>query len=185
MAPAGALLCASLTFPTRADERPPTVPTRDVDVTYSMAGLDAQGEPVALSQRMRWDAEASRLRVDPPQAGVYLLLDYRSHRLMAVRDAERSVLEMPADEASVTPGLPPATSFQRQDEGVVAGLSCTDWVTQDSSGQTTTVCLTTDGVLLRAKTATRVLVEATSVTFGPIDPLVFQVPQDYRRVTPR
>lgn len=185
MAIAGALVCAGLAFPACADDRPLTVPTRDVDVTYAMTGLDAQGKSVALTQRMRWDAEAGRLRVDPPAGGVYMLMDYHAHRLMAVRDAQRSVLEMPADAASVAPGLSRATSFQRQGDDTVAGLSCTDWVTQDSSGQATMVCLTTDGVLLRAKNATRVLVEASSVTFGPIDPSVFQVPEGYRRFVPK
>jgi hypothetical protein len=179
------LLCAARALPVMADQRPLMVPTRDVDVTYAMVALGSGGKPVELSQRLRWDVAAGRLRVDPPVRGVYMLMDYHTHRLLAVRDAQRSVLEMPADLTSVAPGLARGTSFVRRGEDTVAGIKCTEWDTQDSSGQATTVCLTDDGVLLRAKTSARVLVEATHVTYAPIDPSLFQVPDGYQHVTPR
>jgi hypothetical protein len=42
-----------------------------------------------------------------------------------------------------------------------------------------TVCLTADGVLLRARAAMRTLLTATSVQYGPVDPAAYQVPAGY------
>ena len=82
-------------------------------------------------------------------------------------------------------GLPDsvAAGATRQGEDTVAGLACTEWVVTDAAGEPMTVCLTSDGVLLRARTATRTLLSATSVQYGPVDPAAYQVPADYAHHT--
>ncbi len=168
----------------RAEGRPATMPTRDVDVTYQMAAPGPSGGTRMLTQRSRWDIGAGLLRVDPPSPGVYTVMNYPEHKLLVVREADRSVLIMHTGSASVAPGVSRSAEFSRRDSATVAGLPCTDWQTRDTGGRPRTVCLTDDGVLLRAKSGDQVLVQAVRVAYGPIDPAVFTPPPGYRPVTP-
>jgi hypothetical protein len=156
-------------------DRPQLRPTRDVDVTYA---LDTGGGPT-LRERLRWDVAAEKLRIDPPTAGLYVIIDLKARRMSTVRAADQTVIETAAPPSAT--GMPDsaAAGATRQGEGVVAGLACTDWSVTDAAGEPMTVCLTADGVLLRARTATRTLLTATSVQYGPVDPVAYQVPAEY------
>jgi hypothetical protein len=165
----------------RAAERetPLLIPTRDVDVSYKIA----EGH----TERMRWQVSASRLRVDPPVADLYVLVDLTSHHIAVVRTGARTVEEI------VSAGLPvPApgpAGFVRGPSAEVAGLPCIEWSTRDDTGRQTLSCLTADGVLLRSRLTvtgangepgqTALLLEATRVTYGPIEPNSFTIPPDY------
>lgn len=168
----------------RAQDAPPKLPTRDVDVLYRSIQPDPRGVVRVLEQRMRWAAAAGKLRIDPPTQGIYVIMDYRTRRLSTVRDATRQVLEIDAGAAAVGPGVGPQSTFRRQGESQVAGLTCTEWQTVDTAGAPALACITADGVLLRAVAGGRVLVEATSVQYRPQDPVTFQVPAGYTRVAP-
>ena len=174
-----ALLGLLLAVPATAAEHPPIMPQRDVDVTYQVA-QPVQGGP-ALSQRMRWSVTTGRLRVDPPSPGLYMIIDYAKKRMSVVKPADRAVLDVP----TAAPGLPgaPAGAYTRQDTAVVAGLPCTNWQTADAGGQPTQLCLTTDGVMLRASQAGHVLLEATTVNYGPQDPAAFIAPEGFQHVS--
>jgi len=158
-----------------AQDRPTTVPTRDVDVTYKMTNGDT-----TLSQRMRWDVAEQRLRVDPPGQGVYMIIDYRAHGMSLVRDAEHTVYQVQG-VGLYLPGTGNAP-FTRRGQETIAGLSCTDWDTRDNAGHPTTVCLTQDGVMLRVSSGGTTLAEAASVTYGKQDGSAFHAPQEYRHV---
>lgn len=173
-----AALALGASLPARAQDRPAITPSRDVDVTYQMNAGDR-----VLRQRMRWLVAAQKLRVDPPTAGLYMIVDLRDHRIALVRDADRRVAELDAPAAGAMPGAAPGSAFTREDTDSVAGLACTDWQTTDSAGAPTLACITADGVLLRARSGGRTLVEAVSVRYAPQDPTLFQPPADYRRVT--
>ncbi len=174
---AGLLLLAA---PAWAQDRPATVPTRDVDVTYRIGSPEPNGPP--LAQRMRWSVAAAKLRVDPPTPGLYMIVDYRAHRMAVVRTAERAVL----DAAAPAAGLPGQSggSYTRRGADSVAGLGCTDWETIDTSGRAATVCMTADGVLLRASQAGVPLLEAVAVAYAPQDPAAFVPPDGFRHVAP-
>jgi hypothetical protein len=163
---------------------PLIVPTRDVDVTYDLTGRDNAGTPRLLAERIRWAPAQGLVRVDPPTPNMYAVFQTKLHHLLIVRDDQRVVLLMEADQASVAPGLEHASGFERAGTATVAGLACTDWRTADSGGQATTVCLTADGVLLRARRDDVVLVQARAVTYAPLDPSTFAIPADYRTVRP-
>ena len=66
----------------------------------------------------------------------------------------------------------------------VAGQTCTEWRTLDREAHPAVVCITSDGVLLRAGTADQVRVSAVSVLYAPQDPAAFRVPADYARHAP-
>ena len=174
-----AVLGVLLAAPAFAADHPPIMPQRDVDVTYQVA-QPVPGGP-ALSQRMRWSVTTGRLRVDPPSPGLYMIIDYATKRMSVVKPADRAVLDVPTS----APGLPgaPAGAYTRQDSAVVAGLPCTDWQTVDAGGQPTVLCLTTDGVMLRASQAGQVLLEATAVSYGPQDPAAFIAPEGFQHVS--
>lgn len=174
-----ALLVAALVSATaRAAEHPPITPQRDVDITYRLTQVrEGAG---ALTQRMRWSVASGRLRVDPPTPGLYMIVDYRAKRMAVVKLAERAVL----DVSTAGPGLPGAAAgdYRRQDEAVVAGLACTNWLTTDAAGRATTLCLTGDGVMLRAAQAGQALLEATAVQYGAQDPAAFVPPDGFTHV---
>ncbi len=169
--------------PAFAGERPATIPTRDVDVTYEIFGSGG-GAAQMLSERMRWDVAAGRMRVDPPTRGVYMLLDYRRHRLVAVRETARTFIEMDAGRATGTPAVGRNATFRKLGTGTVAGVGCTEWDTRDSGGKPVLVCLTDDGVLLRARDVDRTLMAAARVTYGPADPTAFMPPAGFHRESP-
>lgn len=161
------------------DPGPALRPTRDVDVTYA---LDTGGA-VALRERLRWDVAAQRLRIDPPTAGLYVIIDLHARRMSMVRAADRTVIDAPAPPGAT--GLPDsaAGSAVRRGEDVVAGLACTEWSVTDAAGEAMTICLTADGVLLRARAPTRTLLTATAVRYGASDPATYDIPAAYRHQT--
>jgi hypothetical protein len=181
-----AVLCAGVGSPGAhaAEDRPATIPTRDVDVTYQMARQDATAAVKPLEQRMRWAVSTSLLRVDPPIAGIYVVMNYKTHRLDTIREKERMVVEMDASGAGLSMGAPSNAKFTRKDDAMVAGLPCTEWETRDVAGQPALACLTADGVLLRAVSRGRTLIEASTVHYGPIDSRVFDIPASYKRILP-
>ena len=167
-----------------AQDRPPLTPTRDVDVVYMMVREDAPGGPAVVEERMRWAVAAGKLRVDPPTPGMWVVMDTHTRLVFAVRDAERSVLELPSGQTTPVPAPSAAAPFRRLGPDSVAGVACTDWQTTDVTGAATRACITADGVLLRAASGPRVLVEALRVAYAPQDASVFAIPDDYRRMIP-
>ncbi len=176
-----ALLVCAAALPAAAQTRPNTIPTRDVDVTYHMTAADQ-----TLTQRMRWLAGPQMLRVDPPTPGLYMIVNYKDHRVAVVRDADRQVLDLDTGAATLPGGNfgPEGGHFTRQGNDTVAGLPCTDWQTTDTTGDPTIACFTADGVLLRARAGNRTLLEAATVTYGPQDAAAFRTPPDYVHVKP-
>ncbi len=101
-----------------------------------------------------------------------MIVDYRTKHMAVVKASDRAVLDVPPPAPGL-PGRQPG-SYTTQDSAVVAGLPCTDWQTADAAGQPTLLCLTADGVMLRASQKGQVLLEATAVSYGPQDPAVFR-----------
>jgi hypothetical protein len=176
------MLMATVAAGAAAEERPPAVPSRDVDVLYAMLKPDGPRGWQVVQERMRWAAGAGMLRIDPPTPGMWVVVDTRARRLAAVREADHSVLEI--DSADAMPGPPSDAAFLRRGADVVADVPCTEWQTKDLTGEPTLACITADGVLLRAVGAGRVLVEALRLNYRPQDQSVFRIPQDYRRIEP-
>jgi hypothetical protein len=174
-------LCLSWAPPGLADQ-PLLRPSRDVDVTYRAATPQAGRE---IGQRVRWLAASQTARIDPPFSGLHVIIDYVARRMSVVRDATRSVVEMAApDNLDGVIGGQAANGFVRGGTATVAGQTCTEWRTLDLEALPSVVCITGDGVLLRAGTADQVRVSAVSVLYAPQDPAAFRVPADYARHAP-
>jgi len=159
-------------------------PTRDVDITYRAtapaAMQDNAPDSKRLEQRVRWQAASQIMRIDPPSPGVFVIIDYVARHMSMVRQADRSVMDMAAPDDMVGVAGNPATgNYTRDGEATVAGLPCTDWQTQGRDGQPVTLCITADGVMLRAAIDGHTLITAISVQYAPQDPAEFRVPPDY------
>lgn len=167
--------------PAVAQEKPVITPTRDVDVTYAIASASTGGPP--LSQRMRWSVASGRLRVDPPAADMYMVVNYQTRRMMIIRPSDQAVLDMDAAGAGM-PGAPSDGQYARGATETVAGLSCTDWQLHDAGGAPAVICLTPDGVMLRASREGQLLLEATAVSYGRQDSAAFDLPAGFHHITP-
>lgn len=172
--------CLSVSTSPGFADQPLLRPSRDVDVTYRATGAGLKQDGRRLEQRVRWLAASQAMRIDPPTTGLFVIIDYVARRMSVVREVNRSVIEMAAPEgATGLPGNLGAGSYVRRGEDTVAGLACTEWETQDRDGTQTLVCITADGVLLRASAEGQTLVSAISVHYSPQDPATFRVPADY------
>ncbi len=156
-------------------EAPPARPLHDVDVTYKVPVPG--GDNTALLQRYRWSVVAQTQRVDLPTTGNWMVLDFARHRMALVRDPSREVVDVPAPLSADQPGG--GAGYTRVGMDNVAGLACTMWRTVDTRGAETLACYTGDGVLLRAQSGSRVMMEAVNVTYATQDPAVFLPPADY------
>jgi hypothetical protein len=177
-----AMLLALAAGPAAAADRPPLMPTRDVDVVYMMIQSDARGAPRVVEERMRWAAGAGLLRIDPPTPGLWIVVNTRTRRMSTVRESDHSVLDI--ESAQAMPAPPPNADFLRHGTDTVADVPCTEWRTTDMTGEATLACITEDGVLLRAIAAGGVLLEALHLSYAAQNLSVFEIPQDYRRIQP-
>jgi hypothetical protein len=152
-------------------EAPPARPLRDVDVTYKVPVPDGTG--TTLMQRYRWSAATQTQRVDMQGSDNWMVLDFRSHRMSLVHESLHQVVDAPA------PTETPGTGFSRAGDDMVAKLPCTEWRTVDTRGTETLACYTPDGVLLRAQSGGKVMMEAVSVVYAAQDTALFQPPAGY------
>ena len=176
-------LLAALSAPARAQDRPRIQPSRDVAVTYRLEGDAASAVPggVPGALRLSWDAAGQRLRAEPEGRTQAVILDLRAHSAQMVDATLRSALTLPVRDADLQPLTLEGARLTRRGDDVVAGVPCTDWAVQSPRGAGT-VCLTADGVALRADgevDGRRGTFTATSVSYGPQRDELFRVPSDY------
>jgi hypothetical protein len=177
--PAAALaavsVAAGLAFPAAADAPQAVRPTRDVDVTYRVPVGDTGA--TSLLQRLRFSVSLHSQRVDLPTSGTWMVIDFAAHTMAMVRDSSREVVDLPAPDTASLPLN--GAAFQRVGRASVAGLDCTEWRTRDTRGLETIACYTPDGVMLRARNDSRLLMEATSVQYAAIPAAIFTPPAGY------
>jgi hypothetical protein len=162
-------------------EQPLLRPNRDVTVVYRSPGPGG----LAVEQRVRWSAASQTMRIDPPDRDLHVIVDYAARRMSVINDATRSVVQMAApDDAAAIGGAQTAGAYARVGQGAVAGRACAEWQGLDHQGHVALVCITEDGVLLRAGTPDTVRVTAISVEYAPQDAAAFRVPADYTRLAP-
>jgi hypothetical protein len=166
-------------------DHPFVVPQRDVDVLYAVPvqGPLPAGQPqgqAAVAQRMRFAVSPTRQRVDPPGPGTYMITDYAAGRMIVVQPAQHLATSLPAPGSPIAPhGVRATGDYKRLGVQAIAGAACTDWQTTDQSGNTSIVCLTEDGVLLRAMQAGRIMLQAVQLAYAPQAAAVFAVPDGY------
>jgi polyisoprenoid-binding protein YceI len=174
------LLAATLVAaPAVAQEKPQLRPTRDVVVQYTTGGATrAAGSMVT----MHFANRGRRVRVDPANATSYSVFDIDAHSQTVVRTDARTFEDRPSDPSQVPLYFSPEATFVKTGVETIAGLRCTtyDATLHNRTGQ---ICLTDDGVILRARTgqndSVRELV-AVSVTYAEQPVALFAPPDGYR-----
>ncbi|HYF07542.1 MAG TPA: DUF4412 domain-containing protein [Acetobacteraceae bacterium] len=172
------IAAALLATPALAQDRPPLFPTRDVAVTYRMAGGPAQGQEMSMS----WLAAGRMMRVDLPGGMGFMVADQQNQRGFMVMEAQRMIMDVPMAQAAGHMRALENARFTRGGSDTVAGTPCTVW-RYEGQGQSGTACVTADGVLLRSQTnagGQNVTMEAVRVAYGPQDPARYQRPQGYQ-----
>jgi hypothetical protein len=173
-------------WPAAAQDRPPDVPTRDVTATYRVEGGAPNSGPQTI--KMSYKANGDRMRVDEDHVS-YTIMDGTTKRTYMVSTPERSYMEAPFDPQAERGFVPPGLKFSREGTDTVAGLPCTVWKAQ-MQNNTSTACITADGVMLRAEQgggapgepAQRIV--AVSVDYSPQPDSLFVPPAGFRRVQP-
>ncbi|WP_133293092.1 hypothetical protein [Dankookia rubra] len=174
-----------------AQERPPFSPTRDVAVTYRV-----ENDKQPTNARLAWSAELRALRADLPAGtpasfggiplppGAWVVVDLRAGRAFAADDRTGLVIDLPQLAVRAQAGERALAGARAHREGTsrVAGLPCTVWrlepPARSPGRRSVRVCLTTDGVPLRAEEeGRRARAEATSIVYGPQNATRFQPPQ--------
>jgi hypothetical protein len=176
------LLLAVLTAaPARADDELRILPTRDVSVEYRAVGISAEPETTVVA---RFASGSGRIRVDGPDGRFYGILDIDAERMIMVMPEFRLYMVQRAEPDLIAFFKESNAAFRRIGAERVAGMSCTAYAAaiNDRTGQ---VCLTDDGVLLRAELADpegRHEVEALRVTYSVQPEAYFDPPRGFRRV---
>jgi hypothetical protein len=181
--PIACLVATLAVAPAMAQDRPPLTPTRDVSVTYRVAGA-----PTGQEMRMAWRVADQKLRVDMPGGMGWSVMDQRAKTMFVVMEQQRMIMQMPLNNGpgGVTiPTSPPDTAkFTRGGTATVAGQSCTIWH-YENQGATGESCMTADGVMLRSTGTVNgqtAVMEASEVNYGPQDAARFTAPSGYQQM---
>lgn len=176
------LLLLAMAVPAVAQDRPAITPARDVAVTYRVT---VEGQPPG-DMRMTWLAARRLMRMDMPGGPGWIVLDAGAGNAFMVMEAQRMVMDMPATGVAARMAPRPDARFTREGPARIANTDCVNWRVAEP-GQSTRLCLTADGVMLRSESLSgdgpaRGLLEATQVTFGPQDAARFQRPSGYQNL---
>lgn len=156
--------CAAL-LPGLAAATPAFLPTRDVQVDYTLSGTGQAPQNYQLS----YNAQHQLARVDSPN-GFFVLADLPRGEATLVVPALHAIVSAP-DFSALTAEISQAdgANFSPLGQGHYAGLACRNYLVTGQHGSAT-ACLTRDGVVLHFvghDAHGGADVTATSVNFGP------------------
>lgn len=163
--------------PARAQERPPMAATRDATVTYQTVGREA-----GHAMEIGYGAASGLMRIDNPSISGYAIVDRKGRRMTVVMTEMRVFMELAASGMPGQPNLPEEDAkFTRKGTDTIAGQACTVWDFAAANG-TGSVCITTDGILLRARTSDGSGMEATQVRYDAIPAGSFSPPAGFTKM---
>lgn len=171
---------ALLAFPVPQAAAQQKAPTRDHAVTYRM-----QHEGRTAEMRVYFSAATRRQRVEMADAGMAMIHDLPGRRMLMLNEQMRMVMELPVNAQQGQPMLavPDDMTLTRTGADTVAGHRCTTYRATQRGADRGTVCVTDDGIMLRADLSQgdrRGTMEATSLSLAPQPAALFQVPQGWQ-----
>jgi len=168
-----------------AEDRPLIRPSKDVAVEYRTSGMtrgpagDAGG-PIT----MHFASGLTRIRIDGSTGQGYVILDPGAGRMIVVMTEKHMYMERPADPGMLAMFQANDAAFERTGGDTIAGLPCTTFGTTINA-QRGQICLTSDGVLLRARSTDpdrhREL-EAVKVTYADQPAALFEPPPGFQKL---
>lgn len=170
-----AVVLGALPLVAQAQDRPMLFPQRDVTITYRLP--DNAGE-----MQVSWLAARRLMRTDMPGGVGFGVMDMQAGTGFMAMTRERMLMDIPRGQFLGRTLAPSERArFTREGQDRIANTPCTIWRVEDQ-GEATRVCMTADGISLRAEGINRPnsRVEATAVTYAAQDPARFQRPQGYQ-----
>lgn len=168
-----AITALAISLPALAQDAPRLFPTRDVAVTYRVAG-GGQMQEITIA----WAAAARLMRVELPGMG-YTIADFAGQKgFMVMQVPQPMVMDIPMAQAASHVRALETARFTKLGADRVAGVACTNWRHEGPQGSGTG-CFTDDGVMLRSQGSSQGMqggLEALNVTYGAQDPARFQRP---------
>lgn len=173
---AGALLAA----PAADAAAQPKQPSRDHAITYRI-----EHEGRVAEMRVFYSAATRRQRVEMPEGDVAMIHDLPANRMLMLNEQLRMAMEMPVNAAEGQPMLavPDDMTLTRTGADTVAGHRCTRYRAAQRGADRGTVCVTDDGILLRAdltQGGRRGLMEATALSLAAQPASLFEVPPGWQ-----
>jgi hypothetical protein len=168
--------------PAMAEDRPLMRPGRDVEVDYHSTGAAPGpngGGPGVVT--MHFTGAGNRIRIDSPNGRGSVIMDADGGRMIVLMMDKHMYIERPADPNMMPMQRMSNAHLVKTGIDTVAGLSCTiyDASGGDRKGQ---VCLTDDGVLLRARSEDgQHELLATKVTYAAQSAALFEPPADFQK----
>ncbi len=178
------LILLVLSGPAFAQPKPTLPPVRDMAVTYRAEGAAADIVPGARGDgavRLLWSAAGQMLRVEADGRPQSLLVDLGRQQAHVIDTGLRSAVLLPVRSRDLDALTLQGAKTTKRGEERIAGLGCTVWDVESAHG-TGTVCITADGVPLRATgiyDGHRGSFTATSVSLTPQPADRFKVPAGY------
>lgn len=176
----------------QAQEAPVLAPTRDVTVSYDLTGANVASGPSWMTAswvKVTYADHNERVRLDfyafPGSDTPFgsIIWDRPANHVWSLLPEQKSYYQLPA-AGRPNPGLflNDKMKFSRVGTMTIAGVACTNWQVSNGKGYKGSVCVTRDGVVLRATRnkpeAGRI--EATAITFGTPPKDAFKVPPDLK-----
>ncbi|MCU0986570.1 MAG: DUF4412 domain-containing protein [Acetobacteraceae bacterium] len=155
-------------------------PTRDHAVTYRM-----QHEGRTAQMTVSFSASLRRQRVEMAEAGVAMIHDLPGRRMLMLNEQLRIAMELPvtAQQGQQMLSIPDDMTLARTGSATIAGHACTTYRATQRGAERGTVCLTEDGIMLRADLAQgerRGTMEATTLSLSPQPAALFEVPEGWQ-----
>jgi hypothetical protein len=174
--------------PALAQTTPPSiVPQHDVSGTYLVTSPTKGPQTFSVE----YSKAANSARFNPPGGEGYMLYDFTAHDGKMVMPQMQRYMDMPsmaAREEELGGGAGGGTTGGTHDNVTVteigtktiAGHDCTNYKATDTTkGTWSTLCVTSDGVLLELISDKGDTVEAQSVSYDPVPEADLQVPAGY------
>ncbi|HUN40963.1 MAG TPA: DUF4412 domain-containing protein [Acetobacteraceae bacterium] len=178
-----ATLCAAAQ-PAAAQDHPLAKPSRDVMVEYHILNVQP-GDHRSDTVRMYFTDGGMRLRIEPVGQPGYSIVDRSAHRMLLVMEPQHVYVEVAYDPNRIMTFDATDATFRRIGHDTVAGLGCTVYNVA-RQGRESQVCLTDDGVMLRANSENPGQanggMEAVSVTYAPQPASLFVPPPGYQQM---
>jgi hypothetical protein len=171
--------------PALAEDHPLLRPKRDVAVEYRSSG-SPQGPASGLDNTVtiRFATRSNRIRIDGSAGHQYLVLEPDAGRMTMVMTDRQTYMEGPADPGMMAMFQGTNATFRKTGTATIASTACTtyDATINNRDGQ---VCLTDDGVLLRAHStdpARNRELEAVKVTYAEQPASLFEIPAGFQKM---
>ncbi|HET6606909.1 MAG TPA: DUF4412 domain-containing protein [Rhodopila sp.] len=173
-------------YPVRGSAQPVVQPTRDVSVQYHVTGdsMAGPGQGHVDSIKISYGSGGQRMRIEPVGQPAFMIVDRSAGHMTVVMSGQNMYMDLPYDPHKVMDFSPANAKFTQRGTATVAGLTCTEYDVQ-SQQHNGTVCLTSDGVMLRAVSKDpqhQGSLEATNVAYGPQPDSVFQPPPGFQKM---